>query len=223
MNLIKVALADDEVLFRKGLRLLINDFDAIEVMMEASNGLELINQLNVATPKPDVILLDLKMPEMDGIETTKFIHQRYPNIKIIILSTHFKEVFVLHMIELGSASYLPKKTEPHEFERAIRDVMNKGFYYTQEVMAIIRNDMMSQNKIKAKVAFNQHISSRELEILELICNQFTTAEIAAKLFISPRTVDGHRNNLLVKLDCKNTAGLVVYALQNEIVKIYGEL
>lgn len=220
---IKVALADDEALIRKGLKLLINDFEGMSVVLEASNGLELIEGIKKLPTQPDVLLLDLKMPELDGIETTKYLQQKYENIKIIILSTHFKESFVLHMTELGCSAYLPKKVEPMEFERALREVHQKGFYYTEEVLSIIRSNMMSQHKSKTKVSFNNPISARELEILQLICNQLTTAEIASKLYISPRTVDGHRNNLLAKLNCKNTAGLVVYALQNNLVTIDAKL
>ena len=220
MKKINVAIADDEALFRKGLRLLIEDFMEIEVTLEAANGQELIHKLNRATAIPDVLLLDMKMPKLDGIETTKYLQKKFPKIKIIILSTHFKKSFVLHMIELGAASYLPKNTNPAEFERAMKEVVTKGFYYSDEVMAIVREDMISKRRIRSKVSLNNQISSRELEILELICNQYTTSEIASKLFISPRTVDGHRNNLLSKLSCKNTAGLVAYAMQNEIVKIY---
>jgi len=220
---IKVALADDEALIRKGLKLLINDFNDMHVVLESSNGLELIEGIKKLSILPDVLLLDLKMPQLDGIETTKYLQQKYDNIKIIILSTHFKESFVLHMIELGCSAYLPKKVEPVEFERAIKEVHEKGFYYTEEVLNIVRSNMISQRKNKSKVNLNNPISARELEILQLICNQFTTAEIAGKLFISPRTVDGHRNNLLTKLNCKNTAGLVVYALQNHLVSIDAKL
>ncbi len=220
MNMINVAIADDEALFRKGLKLLIEDFMDIDVILEASNGQELIQKLHRTTVLPNVLLLDMKMPKLDGIETTKYLQRQYPSVKIIILSTHFKKSFVLHMIELGAASYLPKNTEPNEFERAMLEVVDNGFYYTNEVMGIVREDMISKNRVRSRVSMNNHISSRELEILELICNQYTTSEIAGKLYISPRTVDGHRNNLLSKLSCKNTAGLVAYAMQNEIVKIY---
>ena len=220
MKKINVAIADDEALFRKGLRLLIEDFMEIEVILEAENGQELIQKLNRTTTLPDVLLLDMKMPKLDGIETTKYLQRQYPSVKVIVLSTHFKKSFVLHMIELGAASYLPKNTAPTEFERAMIEVVDQGFYYTNEVMAIVREDMISKNRIRSKISMNNQISSRELEILELICNQYTTSEIAGKLYISPRTVDGHRNNLLSKLSCKNTAGLVAYAMQNEIVTIY---
>ena len=118
---IKVALADDEALIRKGLKLLIDDFEGMNVVLEASNGIELIEGIKKLPVLPDILLLDLKMPQLDGIDTTIYLQQTYDNIKIIILSTHFKESFVLHMTELGCSAYLPKKVEPIEFERAINE------------------------------------------------------------------------------------------------------
>ena len=121
------------------------------------------------------------------------------------------------MIELGAAAYLPKNTEPEIVEKTIREVQDKGFSYGDKIMEVIRENMLAKSKPKA--VFQEKLSNRESEILQLICEQYKTSEIAKKLYISPRTVDGHRNNLLMKLNCRNTAGLVVYAIQNQIVKV----
>jgi len=154
---------------------------------------------------------------MNGIEVTKILRERYPDINIIVISTHFSKAFIINMIEMGASSYLPKNSEPDEVVATIKSVHSNGFHYNNEVMVFIRENMVSKTKVKAGLPFV--LTPREKEILQLICEQYTTPEIGAKLFISPRTVDGHRNNLLSKLNCKNIAGLVVYALQNEVVKL----
>ncbi|MDG1331024.1 MAG: response regulator transcription factor [Crocinitomicaceae bacterium] len=214
---IQLAITDDELLFRKGMKLLLNGYEGINVSMESENGLDLINQLKNATELPDILLLDLKMPEMNGIEVAKVIRQDFPEVKIIVLSTHFSRAFVINMIELSAVAYLPKNSQPATVVETIRAVHSKGFHYGDEVMEIIRENLIS--KKKEKIEFSTQLSKRETEVLQLICEQYSAPEIAEKLFISPRTVDGHRNNLLLKLDCKNVAGLVVLALQKELVDI----
>ncbi|MDF1696622.1 MAG: response regulator transcription factor [Saprospiraceae bacterium] len=219
MTHISIAIADDESLFRKGMKMILNSYDNLTVNIEAEDGEDIVQQLEATDSLPDVLLLDLKMPKMNGIEAAKIIRANFPTVKIIVLSTHFSRAFVTNMLEIGASSYLPKNSEPEEVAVTIEAVFDKGFHYNNEVMEIIRENMMSKNIPRA--SFNVELTSREKEILQLICEQYTTPEIAKKLFISPRTVDGHRNNLLAKLDCKNIAGLVVFAMQNEIVKITG--
>ena len=213
---ITIAIADDEALFRKGMKLILNEYKDCQIVMEAANGEELLNQLSSAESLPDILLLDLKMPKIDGIEAARILRQKYPELKFIVLSTHFSRAFILNMIELGAASYLPKNSEPDEVAKTIRGVYAKGFHYNDEVMAVIRDNLV--NKTKTKPHFPFQLTAREKEILELICQQYTTREIGDKLFISPRTVDGHRNNLLAKMNCKNIAGLVAFAIQNQLVK-----
>jgi DNA-binding NarL/FixJ family response regulator len=197
--------------------LILNSHDGLDVIIEAENGLDLLQRLERAAIKPDVLLLDLKMPEMNGVEAAKRIRVEFPDLKIIILSTHFSRAFVINMIELSAVAYLPKNSQPQDVVDTIHAVQNKGFHYNDEVLSIIRENLIS--KTKEKIEFSLQLSKREIEVLELICKQHTASEIAELLFISPRTVDGHRNNLLLKLDCKNVAGLVVFALQHNIVDI----
>lgn len=217
--MIKIALTDDEALFRKGMRSLIEDFEGMEVVLEAGGGDILLHQLSTIPTLPDVLLLDLNMAALNGIETAKVLQQNYPAIRVIILSSYFSKAFVINLIEIGAAAYLPKNALPEEVEQTIREVMEKGFSYNNAVMEIIRDNMIQKNRPKIKTPFKITLTKREQEILELICNQATTAEIAKKLFISTRTVEGHRNNLLQKLGCRNTAGLVVFALQHQLVQI----
>ncbi|MEO1448313.1 MAG: response regulator transcription factor [Bacteroidota bacterium] len=213
----RIALTDDETLFRKGMRILIEGFEDMEVVMEAGNGRELLDQLATADPLPDIALLDLNMPELNGVETAKALQKQFPALKVIILSTYFSKKFIINMIELGASGYLPKNSLPEEVERTLREVADKGFSYGDEVMTVIRENLVK--KERPKPTFAPQLTEREKEVLQLICEQHTAAEIADKLFISRRTVDGHRNNLLQKLGCRNTAGLVVYALQHQLVNI----
>ncbi|MEZ4771536.1 MAG: response regulator transcription factor [Bacteroidia bacterium] len=215
--MIQIALADDETLFRKGMRILIESFDGMKIILEAGNGKELLAQLATLNSLPDILLLDLNMPEMNGVETAKALSHRYPEIRIIVLSSFFTKAFILNMIEIGASGYLPKNSMPEAVETAIREVYSKGFAYNDKVLEVMRDSMVKRSK--PKISFTADLSEREKEVLQLICEQYTAAEIADKLFISIRTVDGHRNNLLQKLNCRNTAGLVVCAIQNELVDI----
>jgi DNA-binding NarL/FixJ family response regulator len=220
--MIHLALADDEALFRKGMKLLLEDYEGISVVLEAQDGEQLLQLLDQASTLPDVLLLDMKMPNLNGVDTAKALQERFPSIKIIVLSTYFSKAFIVNMIELGAGSYLPKNANPDEVVATIREVHNNGFSYNQAVLEVIRDNMLQKSKPKMPLSFGVEITSREKEILQLICEEYTTGEIAEKLFISPRTVDGHRNNLLEKLGCKNVAGLVVYAIQHQLVKINPE-
>ncbi|MBE0393413.1 MULTISPECIES: response regulator transcription factor [unclassified Flavobacterium] len=216
-NNIKVLLVDDEVLFRKGIAFILEREEDIEVVYEASNGKELIDFLETTTEHPDIILTDLKMPLLNGVEATKLIHVNFPNIKIIALSSYDSKSFVANMIDVGAVSYLVKNATPQELLKTIREVHNVGFYYNNYVMEVIKETVLDGAN---KRPFEIVLTNRENEVLQLICDQKTTAEIAEILFLSPRTVEGHRNNLLLKTTSKNIAGLVVFAIQNKIILIY---
>lgn len=215
---IKVILVDDEVLFRKGISFLLDKEKNIEVIFEASDGVELIDFIKGDNPQPDIVIMDLKMPLLNGIEATKILHKDFPDIKIIALTSYDSKSFIANMIDVGAVSYLLKNTTPQELFSTINEVAANGFYYSDYVMGIIQSDLIANKKTKCSLD-NTFITSRELEVLQLICMQKSTIEIGEKLFISPRTVEGHRNNLLLKTESKNIAGLVVYALQNSIVTL----
>jgi DNA-binding NarL/FixJ family response regulator len=215
---IKIILVDDEVLFRKGISFLLSREENIEVIFEASDGVELIDFLKGDNPKPNIVIMDLKMPLLNGIEATKIIHRDFSDIKIIALTSYDSKSFIANMIDVGAVSYLVKNTTPQELFATINEVATKGFYYSEYVMNIIQNDLIANKKTKCSFDTG-FITSRELEVLQLICKQKSTIEIGEKLFISPRTVEGHRNNLLLKTESKNIAGLVVFAIQNAIVSL----
>ncbi|TDD75295.1 response regulator transcription factor [Flavobacterium caseinilyticum] len=216
---IKIILVDDEILFRKGISFLLGREQNIDIIFEASNGDELISFLqNNKNNHPDIIIMDLKMPGINGVEATKIIHVEFPKLKIIALTSYDSKSFVANMIDVGAVSYLIKNATPQELITTINEVAEKGFYYTDYVMKIIQDDFLTNKKTKSTFDSN-FLSPREIEVLKLICTQKTAAEIAEELFISPRTVEGHRNNLLLKTESRNIAGLVVYAVQNEYMML----
>lgn len=216
--MIKLALADDQKLFLRGLRLILEDQPNIDIIIEAGNGQELLDA--IALEVPDVVLLDLKMPVMDGIEATKQIKEHYPDIKILLLSMHDDERLISHLMNLGANGYLLKDEEPEVVCKAVVAVHEKGFFFNDYTSKALLRGVKSRTKI---TSVNQHLKTeltkRELEILHLICQEYTTAEIAQELYISIRTVDGHRRNLQDKTGVKNVAGLVIYAIRNGIVKL----
>lgn len=216
MNKIKLLLADDEELFRKGISFLVQRQDNIQILYEANNGSEVLEYLKSSAIHPDIILMDLKMPLLNGVEATKLINKDFPSIKIIALTSYNTKSFIANMIEIGAASYIVKNSSPEEMITTINQVIEKGFYYNEEVLNVIQENLIANNR--KNIFFEDIIlTKREREILELICYQNSTQQIADKLFISPRTVEGHRNNLLLKTDSQNSAGLVVFAIQNKIV------
>ncbi|ALM47501.1 LuxR family transcriptional regulator [Flavobacterium psychrophilum] len=219
---IRIALADDEVLFRKGVSFILQRKRNIDVIFEACNGEEMVSFLRenkINNTNPDIIIIDLKMPVLNGVEATKIIHSEFPEIKIIALTSYNTKSFIANMIDVGAASYLVKSTTPQELLTTINEVYENGFYYNDEVLQVIHECLASPKK-KTKGRFlEEQLTNREVEVLKLICKQHSGAEIAEKLFLSTRTVEGHRNNLLRKTECKNMIGLIIYAINNEYVTI----
>ena len=220
MKKINIIIADDELLFRKGIRFLLERENHFNIIFEANNGQELIDFISSAEEFPDVILMDLKMPELNGVEATKIIHKTHPEIKIIALTSYDGKSFITNMIDVGASSYLLKNTSPKTVIHTLKEVYAKGFYYDEKVLKIIQENIISSSGKRIKSDLDKKLlSKREIDVLELICEQYTTNEIGEKLFISPRTVEGHRNNLLLKTQSKNVAGLVIYGIQKKLIEI----
>lgn len=218
MKTINVAIADDQVLFRKGMISIVNSFENIKITLEVDNGKALIEAIESAEVKPDIVLLDLSMPELNGVDTTKILHQQFPEIKVIILSVYSEDRFVTHLMELGVNAYLFKNVEPAEVEKAIWAVIEKDFYFNEAFLAAMKNRLIGKKpRLLIQDDIPSTLTQRELDVLDLICKQHTAQEIANKLFISVRTVDGHRNNLLEKTGMRNTAGLVVFSIKNNLL------
>lgn len=214
---ITLAIADDELLFRQGLMSILSKEKNLDILFDAEDGNDLMTQLRATKQLPEIVITDLKMPGLNGVETTKLIRKEFPDIKIIALTSYFSKPFIINMISIGAVAYLAKNSTPKLMLITINEVADKGFYYDAQVMKFIHEGLLNNSDQSKKSNFDMtYFTKREKEVLELICQQFTTNEIGEKLFISPRTVDGHRNNLLLKTDSKNLAGLVVYAIQNKL-------
>lgn len=215
--MIRLALADDEILFTNGLIRILEDYEKFEVIYTASSGDELLDKINTSTVKPDICLLDLRMKPMDGIETTKQLNQLSSNIKIITLTSYYSPSFVKYMVKLGVNAFLPKLTRPEELILALETVHEKGIYLTKDFADAIRSQ--SQQQKRPFFEIKEYLTKKEKEVLYWICLGLTNNEISDKIFRSVRTIEGHRQHILDKTGAKNTAGLVVYALMNNVINI----
>lgn len=214
---IDIVITDDHNLFRKGMVALIADFEFTGNIYEAGNGAELLGLLAGMQQLPDVILLDLKMPVMDGVDAHARIRQLYPDLKVIILTMEDDEQYILHLINEGVNGYLLKNADPDEVETAIVKVMEKGMYFPENISDIVIKNL--SKKEKHEVVFNPGFTERELEVLALICKQYTAAEIADKLNVSVRTAEGYRQKLLEKSGTKNTVGLIINAIKYNWISV----
>jgi DNA-binding NarL/FixJ family response regulator len=215
MSVIKVAIADDHKIFRKGVILSLRPFTNIKFVQEAENGDDLLN--GIAQSEPDVVLMDLRMPVKDGIETTKIISKLYPNIYIIVLSMYEDERFVYHLMENGANGYLLKNAEPQEIRRAIMDVFEKGYYLNNFVNRVLLKKSHARQKVVPSLNSEITLSEKEKDVLRYICMEFTAHEIAQKMDISARTVEAIKDRLMERFGSKNTAGLVFFAVKNNLI------
>lgn len=206
---LKIFLVDDHSLFREGLKFLLSNCDFIDEVHEAENGLILINQIKDI--KPDIILMDIEMPVLNGIDTTKQVLKLFPELKIIALSMYADEGFYTEMIEAGAKGFLLKNSSFDNVKHAILEVYKGHNYFSPEILeSIIKN--LNRKTVSPK---SNDLSQREIEVLIHICKGLSNNEISEILFISKRTVDKHRENILLKTQSKNTAELVVYAIKNK--------
>lgn len=214
MKKITISIVDDHTLFRNGLKLLLNSEPKVSVISEASNGKEFLEIIK--TNVPEIVLMDINMPLMDGIETTEWLNQYYPQVKIIALSMFGEEEYYYKMINAGAKGFLLKNSGIDEVTDAIFQVQNGNSYFSQELLYNVIKSFKNHKKIEEESA---NLSKRELEVLEEICKGLSNQEIADNLFISKRTVDKHRANLLSKTNSKNTANLIMYAIKNKLISV----
>jgi DNA-binding NarL/FixJ family response regulator len=220
MSDILISLVDDQHLFRSGLAGLIKSVDGFTLLSEAENGKIFIEQLETSDTLPHIALIDMEMPEMNGVELNAVLQKKYPSVKVLVLSTYNQERFIGKMIEAGACGYLTKNCEIEELVTAINSTHKSGFYFNQDTLAAMRNTSHYKSAdIKNISNIAIELTAREKEILILLCKEFSNIEIGEQLFISPRTVEGHRNNLLQKTGCRNTAGLVVFAIKNNFFQV----
>lgn len=218
MGKIKVIITDDHKMFREGIKNILNDMSDIEVLAEAGSGEELL-QILAAKPA-DIVLMDINMPGINGIEASKLIKKKFPHINILALSTSDDENYIVEMLNHGVMGYVLKSTGIEELVSAIKTVAKGDSYFCKEASSVILNRMnnMKKEKQKQKISGEIPLTEREIEVLKHAAEGLTNKEIADRLFISVRTVDTHKRNLLQKLGVKNTAGLINYAIKHNIIE-----
>ncbi|MCE2996207.1 MAG: response regulator [Cyclobacteriaceae bacterium] len=214
---VNLALVDDHKLFRKGLISLIELVSTkYHILFEADNGIDLQQKID---PKklPDIILMDVNMPKMDGFASVEWLTEKYPSIKVLVVSMVEKEETIVRMLKLGVKGYLCKDVEPKELGEALEAVNNKGYYYTDFITGKLVHSLQNGNAEKQKELEINPINNQEKQFLELACSELTYAEIADKMCLSPKTIDGYRNSLFEKLKVKSRVGLVLFAIKNRMV------
>ncbi len=213
--MIEIMIADDHRVFREGIVSILENAGEIRVIAQAQDGKDVMEKLKQL--KPELILMDISMGGAGGIETTRLVRQQYPEIKILVLSMHSESSYIVKMLEAGASGYLLKDAGSGELINAIKAVAEGHTYFSSQVSATLV-DQLVKGKKPADRKDGIPLTKREVEVLRLIAEEYSNSEIAEKLFISPRTVDTHRRNLLEKLEVKNTAGLVKYAIKHGLVE-----
>ena len=212
---IKIAVVDDQKLFRQGMISMLEEFDELKVIIEAENGQELLNELR--KEEPDVILLDLEMPVMDGIVATDFVRTKYPGIKIVILTSHDDDAFITHLVEKGANGFLLKDSNIDTVVDAIYDAVETGFHFSERVSKAMVKGLVKHNRVIPNFNNDAQLTKKEIEVIQLICKERTTREISELLNISYRTVEGHRESILQKTGARNLAGIVMFAVRNNLI------
>ena len=216
--MLNIALVDDHTLFRRSLSLLIRPFRGMKVVLEAENGEDFLEQLK--EKMVDIVLLDIQMPKLDGFQTCKILHERYPNIKILIVSQLTTRECIHKVMELGAHGYFPKNADPEELETAIRSLEDKGFYYGQKLSEVMREALIWEKQHPPEQDFKGiSLSEREVEIVKMVCREMNSGEIAELLCINRRTVEGHRTHIMQKTRSKNFIGVILFALRNHYFEI----
>jgi DNA-binding NarL/FixJ family response regulator len=215
MDKIKVAIVDDEFLFMQGMRMILELDDNLQVVCTAGNGKEFFEKLESMSSNIDVILLDLEMPKMDGVDTLLQIVHRRLDMKVIILTSHYNDSMIIKLLDEGAAGFLAKNEKPDIVIETIIKVKERGFYINDYIMQLVRNRRLLADKKNQFI----DLTPREIEVLKLITLEYTNKEIGEQLFISPRTVEGYRQSILIKTNSKNTAGIVIYAIEHQLIDI----
>lgn len=219
MQPIKIIIADDHVIFREGLKLLVRKLKTSEISLigEAGNGIELLSLLE--NTMPDIILTDIQMPVMDGIEVTRIITSKFPNVGIIALSTFNDENLVMDMLEAGARGYMLKNTTKEDLLVAIRKVSMGGIYYSSETFVHLTKKTKSDEFVRSDKRMRDRLTEKELSIIKHLCNALSNKEIAVIENLSKRTVESHRENIMEKINGKNVIDLMSFAIKNNIHKI----
>ncbi|HRG82045.1 MAG TPA: response regulator transcription factor [Chitinophagaceae bacterium] len=212
---IKVIVADDHVLMRNALSRLVGTLDGYEVLAEADNGRDLKNKIQQHLV-PDIVLLDVNMPEMDGFQTTQWLYKNYPHIRVLVLSMLSDEKTIIKMFRLGAKGYLLKNTDPEELKKALDAIVAKNVYLSEYVSDKLVSGLNKYAELDEKPVL---LNEREKEFLRWVCSELSYKDIAEKMNLSPRTVDDYRQTLFTKLKVHSRVGLVLYAIRNALVEI----
>ncbi|MCG8698958.1 MAG: response regulator transcription factor [Bacteroidales bacterium] len=213
----KVFLVDDHQMFREGISYVIEKSESFVLIGQASNGQEFHDKIKENVP--DIVLMDISMPVMDGIEATRLVMDEYPEVKVIALSMYGEEQYYFKMVEAGAKGFVLKESGKQQLLEALTEVSSGGSYFSQELLCKIISRFNVQNLDQSSKRVDVSFTRRELEVLQLVCSGLTNMEIAEKLFLSPKTVEGHKSKLLSKTGARNTASLVIYAIKNELIKL----
>jgi two-component system, NarL family, invasion response regulator UvrY len=213
-----IALVDDHLMLRSGLAGLIRSFGQFDVLFEACSGPDLIRHLQHSR-RPDVVLLDINMPEMDGSETAGWLKYHYPDIRVLALSMYDTDSSIIRMLKNGAKGYIQKDTEPAELRLALESVIHKGFYYSEMITGKLVRSISRPDDAECRFRPMLALNDRELEFMKLVCTEWTYKEIADRMYLSPRTIDGYRDALFEKLNVRTRVGLAMYAVRSGIVKI----
>ncbi len=212
-----IVLTDDHVLLRNGLAALVKNLGHT-VLFEANNGKDLITKLD-ATSLPNLVLMDINMPEMDGYQTAQWLKQNHPQVNVLALSMYDNENSIIKMLKCGAKGYILKDSDPAELKAAIDAVINKGYYYSDLVSGKLIHAINKIDDAGNDVNTVNNLSERESDFLKYSCTELTYKEVAEKMFVSPRTIDGYRDALFEKLNVKTRVGLAMYAIKNGIVQL----
>jgi DNA-binding NarL/FixJ family response regulator len=216
-NLIKIAIADDHKIFRDGIKMALSGKANLKMLWEAEDGKDMMHK--IAIKMPDVLLMDIRMPEIDGINAIQLIRKEYEELKIIVLTMYDDQQMISKMMEMGANAYLTKTTDPEEIYEAILTCMNDDFYFNELVNKAVMGKLMQKKNIRQQYGINAPISfnEKEIKILQLLAEDKTTEEISKVIFLSPRTIETIRQNMKTKVNAKTIGGLIVYALRNKLI------
>jgi len=213
-----IGIVDDHALFRRGLAVLINLLPNYRVVLDAAHGQDFIGQLQ-QQPAPNIVLMDITMPVMDGYATTEWLNENHPETKVLALSTMDAETAIIKMIKCGAKGYILKDAEPEELKLAFDEVVSRGYFYNEFVTRKVLHSVSQLFEHKSSTAVFANLNEREVEFLKYACTELTYKEIANKMCLSMRTVEGYRDTLCEKLNLKTRVGLAMYAIKNSLVKL----
>ena len=212
---IKVGIADDHKIFRDGIRMSLKDRDYLKIIWEAEDGKDLMHKMQIK--RPDVLLMDIRMPEIDGINAISLLRKEYENVRIIILTMYDDQEMITRMMEMGANAYLTKTSDPEEIYQAILACMNEDFYFNDLVNKAVLSKLQTKKQVRQFYPQQAKFTEKEIRILKLLAEDKTTEEISKEIFLSPRTVETIRQNMKTKVGAKTIAGLIMYGMRNKLI------